>query len=31
VKAEWSDPKMWDKLLAGVPFKVRAPKIQIPP
>ncbi len=29
VKAEWRDPKMWDKLLAGERFKVPAPKRQI--
>jgi len=31
VKAEWSDPKMWDKLLNGTKFKAKAPKLQIPP
>jgi 6-pyruvoyltetrahydropterin/6-carboxytetrahydropterin synthase len=30
VKAEWSDPRMWDKLLKGVRFATRAPKPQIP-
>ena len=30
VKAEWRDPKMWDKLLKGARFKTVAPKIQIP-
>lgn len=30
VKSEWSDPKMWDKLLKGERFKARAPEIQIP-
>ena len=30
VKAEWADPKMLDKLLKGVRFRTRAPKIQIP-
>jgi 6-pyruvoyltetrahydropterin/6-carboxytetrahydropterin synthase len=30
VKAEWADPKMWDKLLKGARFSTRAPEIQIP-
>ncbi len=29
VKSEWSDPKMWDKLLNGARFKVPAPALQI--
>ncbi len=29
VKAEWRDPKMWDKLLKGGRFKVAAPEQQI--
>jgi len=29
-KSEWSDPKMWDKLLKGERFKARAPELQIP-
>lgn len=29
VKAEWADPKMWEKLLKGEAFKTRAPKMQI--
>jgi 6-pyruvoyltetrahydropterin/6-carboxytetrahydropterin synthase len=29
VKAEWSDPRMWDKLLKGARFKTPAPEIQI--
>ena len=29
VKAEWSDPKMWDKLLNGVKFKNPKIKTQI--
>ena len=30
VKAEWADPAMWDKLIAGKRFKSSAPRIQIP-
>lgn len=30
VRAEWSDPKMWDKLLKGTRFPAEAPEIQIP-
>ena len=30
VCAEWSDPKMWDKLLKGTRFPAEAPEIQIP-
>lgn len=29
VKAEWRDPKMWDKLLKGTRFAVKAPARQI--
>jgi 6-pyruvoyltetrahydropterin/6-carboxytetrahydropterin synthase len=31
VKADWTEPKMWDKLLKGERFKTSAPKIQIAP
>lgn len=30
VKAEWSDSKMWDKLLSGARFPAKAPEQQIP-
>jgi 6-pyruvoyltetrahydropterin/6-carboxytetrahydropterin synthase len=30
IKAEWSDPKMWDKMLKGSRFKAVAPELQIP-
>ena len=30
VKAEWADPKMWDKLLKGARFSAEAPEQQIP-
>lgn len=30
IKSDWADSEMWDKLVKGVPFKTRAPKIQIP-
>ncbi len=29
VRSEWSDPKMWDKLLKGARFKAKAPERQI--
>jgi 6-pyruvoyltetrahydropterin/6-carboxytetrahydropterin synthase len=29
VKAEWADPKMWDKFLKGARFKTPAPKMQV--
>ncbi len=30
VKADWADPKMWEKLLKGARFKTSAPEVQIP-
>lgn len=30
IKADWADPKMWDKLVKGAKFKVEVPEIQIP-
>lgn len=30
VKSEWSDPKMWEKLLAGKRFAAPAVKLQVP-
>jgi 6-pyruvoyltetrahydropterin/6-carboxytetrahydropterin synthase len=30
VKAEWGDPKMWDKLIKGTRFPAEAPELQIP-
>ena len=30
VKAEWSDPAMWEKLLAGARFKSPVPEMQVP-
>ena len=29
VKADWSDPKMWDRMLKGARFKTPRPEIQI--
>lgn len=29
VKAEWRDPKMWDKLLKGGRFAAKAPEVQV--
>ncbi|MDE2141159.1 MAG: 6-carboxytetrahydropterin synthase [Elusimicrobia bacterium] len=29
-RAEWGDPKMWDKLLKGTRFPAASPEIQIP-
>lgn len=29
VKADWADPKMWDRLLKGARFKTAAPEVQI--
>jgi 6-pyruvoyltetrahydropterin/6-carboxytetrahydropterin synthase len=31
VKADWADPKMWDKLLKGARFKTPAPELQVRP
>jgi 6-pyruvoyltetrahydropterin/6-carboxytetrahydropterin synthase len=30
IRREWSDPSMWDRLLAGRPFVNPAPDIQVP-
>ena len=30
IKADWADPKMWEKLLKGAKFKTEAPEMQIP-
>jgi len=31
VKADWADPKMWEKMLKGARFETRVPEIQVRP